>query len=339
MKSLPVLILFISISVFLAVYGQYTAYVNEPVPLTQTEEVDIPRGANLLTVSQALNQAHLISQPHWFILLAVVNGQARSIKHGTYAIRSGMTPKTILETLVTGKAKQFPVVFVEGWTLAQIRAELAQHPELKQTLPEVSDQDLMPRIAPQCREAGCQHPEGWIFPSTYHVTKGTSDIEVLGRAYQTMRGMLQPAWEGRERDLPLASPYQALVLASIVEKETADTRERPAIAGVFLRRLQKGMKLQTDPTVIYGLGLRFDGDIRTRDLRTDTPYNTYTREGLPPTPIAMPGAESITAVMHPKAGNSLYFVARGNGSHQFSDTLEQHEAAVDTYQRKNHATR
>ncbi len=331
---------FLSLVGCATLYWAYTTYLDEPVLLQQAVvEVDIPRGAGLLTVTRELNRHGIVTRPHWFILLGYLSGQARAIKYGTYAFQSGLTPRSLLDTLVSGKVRHYPVTLVEGWTLARIRAELAHHPELRQTLNGRSDQDIMRQLVPDCHASECQHPEGWLFPSTYHVTRGATDIEVLKRAYQTMQTVLEPAWAGRASDLPYTTPYQALILASIVEKETAAPEERPAIAGVFARRLQKGMKLQTDPTIIYGLGAGFDGDIRLRDLLNDTPYNTYTRDGLPPTPIAMPGAESIKAVMHPRSGNALYFVARGNGTHQFSETLAQHQAAVDTYQRKHHAAR
>jgi len=339
-KPWRIVMLCLSVLVPAVLSRSYLTYVTEPLPPVQAgKDIDIPRGAGLLTVTRQLNQHGIITQPHWFLLMACLKGQARAIRYGTYALAAGLTPETLLDRLVSGKVKHYPIVLVEGWTLTRIRAELTHHAELKQTLKDMTDEDIMQKIAPDCQMADCRHPEGWLFPDTYHVTRETSDIEVLERAYRAMLGVLESAWQDRSAGLPYNTPYQALTLASIVEKETADSRERPAIAGVFVRRLHKGMRLQTDPTVIYGLGPRFDGDIRRHDLQTDTPYNTYTRSGLPPTPIAMPGAESIRAVMHPQAGESLYFVARGDGTHQFSGTLEQHNAAVDTYQRKSHVTR
>ena len=207
------------------------------------------------------------------------------------------------------------------------RADLAQQPFLVHTLDGVDDAELMQRL-----ERPGQHPEGWFLPDTYHFPRGTRDIVVLRRALQAMERHLEQNWERRRPDLPLDSPYEALILASIVEKETGIPEERARIAGVFVRRLERGMRLQTDPTVIYGMGDAFDGNIRRRDLRTDTPYNTYTRGGLPPTPIALPSAEAVTAVMHPAAGEALYFVSRGDGSHVFSATLQEHNRAVRRYQ-------
>ncbi len=340
MKPWRVVILCLCLVVPLVLHYSYVTYVTEPLAQDLAgEDIDIPRGSGVLAVTRQLNRQGIVTQPHWFMLMTFLKGQARSIRYGTYTLEPGMTPAILLDRLVSGKVRQYPVVLVEGWSLARIRTELAHHPELKQTLKDLTDQDIMQKIAPDCQTADCRQPEGWLFPSTYHVTRETPDIEILERAYRIMRTTLESAWQDRAAGLPYTTPYQALTLASIVEKETARANERPAIAGVFVRRLHKGMRLQTDPTVIYGLGPRFDGDIRRRDLQTDTPYNTYTRSGLPPTPIAMPGAESIRAVMHPQAGNSLYFVARGDGTHQFSETLEQHNAAVDSYQRNNHAAR
>lgn len=320
-------------------YIDFIYSINRPLNIPEKKELDILRGAGILTITRQLTDNQLLSRPHWFAILAYWNGNAKKIKYGTYEFKSGLTIRSILDMLVAGNVKQYPVVLVEGWNMEQIRACLEQHTELLHTIGETLPEGIMRQVAPDCTEIACRKPEGWFFPSTYHVTKGTRDIDLLKRAYQKMQAVLASAWKQRSDPLPYTNPYQALTMASIVEKETAVTSERPAIAGVFIRRLLKGMRLQTDPTVIYGLGNQYTGDLRLRDLHTDTPYNTYTREGLPPTPIAMPGAESIQAALHPAAGNTLYFVARGDGTHQFSDTLEQHNAAVDLYQRHTHELR
>ena len=317
----------------------YRYSLDSPAGIPATQELDIPRGMHVIELGRELAQHHAVSRPHWFMLQAYLSGKARQIKYGTYELKPGMTLREILTMLTTGNVKQYPVMLVEGWTLEQVRTTLQQHSELQHTLMNKSMKDIMLQIDPQCQEPVCNNPEGWFYPSTYHVTKGTPDIEVLKRAHLLMKSHLARVWEQRVGQLPYDSPYEVLKLASIVEKETADPSERPAIAGVFIRRLQKGMRLQTDPTVIYGLGKRYNGDITLKDLRTDTPYNTYTRSGLPPTPIAMPSKNSLEAVINPDQGKSLYFVARGDGTHAFSETLDQHNQAVDLYQRHNHVSR
>jgi UPF0755 protein len=233
--------------------------------------------------------------------------------------------------MVKGKVRQYSLTLVEGWTFWQMLEQVRQSEILQHTLTGKSDEQIMTAIGHHG-----EHPEGRFYPDTYHFPKGLNDVQFLKRAYDEMQQRLQKAWRQRAVGLPFDSPYEALIMASIVEKESALPSERTRIAGVFINRLRKGMRLQTDPTVIYGLGRNFDGDIRFRDLRRDTPYNTYTRRGLPPTPIAMPGQGAIDAVMNPDTTNYLYFVARGDasGSHVFSETLEEHEAAVNKYQRK-----
>jgi UPF0755 protein len=228
--------------------------------------------------------------------------------------------------MAAGRVLQHMFTLVDGWTFAQVRAALAQAPKLRHTLPNISD-------AQAARALGIDapNPEGWLLPQTYAYVLGDSDMDVLRRAHAAMQRLLTADWAERAPDLPIKNPYQALILASIVEKESALASERPRIAGVFVRRLQLGMKLQTDPTVIYGMGAAYHGIITRKDLQTDTPYNTYTRFGLPPTPICMPGAPALWAALHPAPGKSLYFVARGDGTHQFSDTLQQQDAAIDKY--------
>jgi UPF0755 protein len=244
---------------------------------------------------------------------------------GEYRLPPGLTPRKLLVLLSSGEVVQYRITLVEGWTFRQFAQALAADPVL------IHELDLDDPYAwdPGTLFEGMGHAEGWFLPETYQFTRGDSDRDILLRSNAAMNEALQAAWQGRDTGLPLDSPYELLILASIIEKETALDAERDRIAGVFVRRLNKGMRLQTDPTVIYGIGETFDGDIKRRDLRTDTPYNTYTRHGLPPTPIAMPGRASLEAAAHPADGEALYFVADGKGGHTFSKTLAEHQAAVN----------
>ncbi len=258
----------------------------------------------------------------WFRL----SGQARQIRAGNYEIAPGTSPRSLLRMLVLGEEALRHVTFPEGLRFSQVRAVLARAEMLRPDSRDLSDSQIMERIG----WPGV-HPEGRFFPDTYSYGKGSSDLQVLQRAARAMDKRLAQVWAQREPDLPIRSPEEALILASIIEKETGKASDRPLIAGVFVNRLRIGMRLQTDPTVIYGLGERFDGDLRKRDLLADTPYNTYTRAGLPPTPIAMPGKAALRAAVQPARTPALYFVARGDGSSQFSATLEEHNRAVDKY--------
>jgi UPF0755 protein len=255
-------------------------------------------------------------------------GRASQIKAGSYLLEHPVTPLELLEVLAKGEVIPQQVSVIEGWTFKQLRATLDAEPDLKHDTAGLSDAEVLQRIG--ATEA---HPEGLFFPDTYNFAAGSSDLAVLKRAYQSMQQHLQEGWAGREAGLPLKSPYQALILASIVEKETGTPEDRPMIAGVFINRLRKGMLLQTDPTVIYGLGSKFDGNLRKRDLLADTPYNTYTRAGLTPTPIALPGLAALQATLHPAQTDALYFVARGDGSSHFSGSLNEHNRAVNKYQK------
>lgn len=283
-------------------------------------------GVNLKQIAKSLHQARVLRHPNYFVLLGKWRGGDK-VHAGEYFIAPGTTPGQFLEQVIAGKVAQYPLTLVEGWTFEQVLAAVNAHEKLSHSLKGLSNKEVMQRLGwPE------QHPEGRFYPDTYRFPGGTSDIQFLRRAYQAMEDYLQLSWQTRSRNLPFTTAYEALIMASIVEKETALPVERKQIAGVFIRRLEQGMRLQTDPTVIYGLGKAYDGNLRRRDLTTDNPYNTYMRKGLPPTPIAMPGKESIDAVLHPQRGNALYFVARKDGSHQFSDTLEEHNKAVQTYQ-------
>ena len=289
----------------------------------------IPAGTSLKQLAFDLHSHGLIDHPRFFVMLGRELDAARSLKTGEYTLLRGMTPRSLLELVTDGQVIQYSLTVIEGQTFREMLARIASHAVIEHTLEGLDDGEIMDRLG----HAG-EHPEGRFLPDTYNFPRSTTDLAFLQRAYNAMTDQLQQAWEERQEGLPLKSPEEALILASIVEKETGRAEERPVIAGVFVRRLQKGMKLQTDPTVIYGMGASFDGNIRLRDLRKDTPYNTYTRSGLPPTPIALPGADAIHAVLHPAAGNSLYFVAMGEGRHYFSSTLKQHNLAVDKFQKK-----
>jgi UPF0755 protein len=258
----------------------------------------------------------------WKLLMRL---EPQVYRAGEYRLEAGLKPRELLRKFAGGWVVQHRVTLIEGWTFRQVVTALAGHPVLEQTLDPADPAQWPNHLA----ALGIDQPEGWFLPETYSFTLGDSDLEILGRAHRAMQEALAMAWASRDDDLPIETPYELLILASIIEKETSLEEERAQIAGVFVRRLRKGMKLQTDPTVIYGLGESFDGDIRRRDLRTDTPYNTYTRHGLPPTPIAMPGRASLLAAAHPAPGEALFFVANGKGGHTFSTTLKEHQTAVD----------
>lgn len=295
----------------------------------ETVEYEVARGSNASAVLRDWqNKGWLQSSPWWRLWLKLHPREA-DIKAGTYLITRGESLQKVLYRMWAGDVIHYSVTFVEGWNIRELRAALAKARKLKQTVPAMTDAELMASLG----KPGV-HPEGQFFPSTYSYTEIMSDREVLAEAMRVMETVLTDEWEKRQTKLPYASPYEALIMASIVEKETGSASDRHDIAGVFVRRLDKNMRLQTDPTVIYGLGARFDGNLRKVDLQTDTPYNSYTRAGLPPSPICMPGREAIQAALNPAAGDALYFVARGDGTTVFSATLEQHNAAVREFQLK-----
>ena len=268
-----------------------------------------------------------IARPEYLKLLARESGLANRLQAGEYHLPAGVNAVQALEIFAAGKVIDHTLTITPGKRFADLLAAVRAHPQLRNTLRGQSDAQVMAAIG----KPG-EHPEGRFFPDTYHFPRGATDVALLRRAYRALETRLQHWWRRRAAESPLATPYQALILASIVEKETGAPDERPRIAGVFVRRLLKGMRLQTDPTVIYGLGDAFDGNLRRRDLRRDTPYNTYTRGGLPPTPIALVGEAAMQAVVQPTMGDALYFVAKGDGTHAFSATLAQHNAAVRKYQ-------
>jgi UPF0755 protein len=308
----------------------YQAFINKPLVIGDEGLVYVlPNGGSAASLARDLRTQGVLDKPLYFRVLSRMDANARRLKAGEYLIPPQSTPVSLLQLLSSGKVIQYPVTFVEGLTFAQLLAVLKRQEFLRHTLDGQTNEALMGLLG-----KADLHPEGRFLPDTYLFPRGASDLQVLRRAMRAMDDFLSEQWPQRAPDLPLETPEEALILASIVEKETGLASERPEIAGVFVRRLKKGMKLQTDPTVIYGMGDAYEGNIRRKDLRRDTPYNTYTRAGLPPTPIAMPGADAIRAVLHPAQGDSLYFVAKGDGSHQFSATLAQHNKAVRKYQLK-----
>lgn len=301
-------------------------YVTRPVPLEgEVLNYEIEPGTSFGELAHDLHERGVIRQPLYWLALARLRGSTGGIKAGEYRVEGPISPVQLLDQFVRGKTVQLSLTIPEGWTWRQLRQTLAEDPRIAQTLGD--DVDVMARLG----HPGIQ-PEGWFFPDTYHFSRGTTDLEFLGRAFEHMWTRLHDEWAGRTEGLPLNSPYEALILASIVEKETGVAGERPLIAAVFLSRLRRGMRLQTDPTVIYGMGGAYEGNVRARDLREDTPYNTYVHKGLPPTPIALPGGEAIHAVLHPAPTDALYFVAKGDGSHYFSKTYGEHRKAVVKYQ-------
>lgn len=301
-----------------------------PMPVSATSpvlEFEVPSGASAKAVAQAVTQAGVQTPPWALQTWFRVSGRARDIKAGIYALKPGTTPRSLLEQMVRGEQSLRSVTLLEGWNFREMMAALRRSPDLRQDLDGLDAAAVMARIG----RAGV-HPEGRFFPDTYRVVRQASASSVLRQAAQAMELRLTEAWAQRDPGSPLRSPEEALILASIIEKETGIEADRPMVGGVFSNRLRIGMRLQTDPSVIYGLGERFDGNLRRADLLADTPYNSYTRAGLPPTPIAMPGWGSLMAAVRPAPTRALYFVARGDGSSHFSASLEEHNAAVRRYQ-------
>ena len=299
-------------------------YASHPLSVAGDRvEVTVARGATMRQAAERFSEAGVEVSPLALYWLARLGGHAKHIKAGSYAIEGGITPRGLIDKLVRGDVVLSEIAFIEGWTFAQLRSALDGHPDLIHDSKGVENDALLMLIG-----ATETHPEGLFFPDTYR----SSDLDVLRQAYAEMQTRLMDAWAKRAPDSPLASPYDALILASIVEKETGRGEDRPLVASVFINRLRSGMMLQTDPTVIYGIGESFDGNLRRRDLTADTPYNTYTRSGLPPTPIAMPGLASLEAVLNPPESDYLYFVAKGDGSSYFSRNLDEHNKAVRRFQ-------
>lgn len=316
------------------IWMDYDSAKNNPAVWEKPIVIEIEKGDTLKKIEEKLQAQKVHFKPFWFDVLAKQNEAHKKIKSGEYELPVEATLPQILNLFISGKVKQHHITFPEGWSFKQIRQELDKNSYLEHTL-----QNALLEQIPTKLGISQNHPEGLFFPDTYFFEKHTTDAALLKRAYDRMQVVLAEEWQGRVENLPLTTPYQALILASIIEKETGAPAERAQIAGVFTRRLQQDMMLQTDPTVIYGMGDAYQGDIKIEDLHAPTPYNTYTFKGLPPTPIAMAGREAIHAVLHPDSGDSIYFVAKGDGSHVFSANLEEHNAAVETYQRhKNSAS-
>ncbi|MGV8713178.1 MAG: endolytic transglycosylase MltG [Nitrosomonas sp.] len=319
-----------TVSIAILLIGWLYLHIHSNVTLPTTPyEFSIRPGSNLKQVAQQLANAGIIPSKWSLIVLARYLNQESAIKAGDYQLTGNLSQIALLKYLTEGDAKQTEIKFIEGWTFAQLRKVLNEHPAIQNDTTDLSDQEILQRIGASETAA-----EGLFFPDTYYFIKGDSDIHILQRAYRAMHNHLQAGWTARAESLPLTTPYEALILASIIEKETGIASDRAEIAGVFINRLRKGMRLQTDPTVIYGLGEQFDGNLRKKDLLADQAYNTYTRAGLPPTPIALPSLASIRAALNPAETDALYFVAKGNGESQFSTNLTDHNKAVDKYQKQ-----
>lgn len=324
------IVLIICLALVLGVGGLYAAkrWYESPVAGLANQTLLVPAGSTYSALVVGWRRAELIDLPLLWRLAGRVTGAESTIQAGEYQLPDTVTPQTLLQRLSAGEGLvSYSVAFIEGVTVSDMRAVIARAPHLQQTLTDVADADLMAALG-----FAEGPPEGWFFPDTYAYNRGATDADVLRRAHRRMRDLLTQAWSGKSEGLVLATPYEALTLASIIEKETGRGSDRTTISQVFNRRLQLGMRLQTDPTVIYGVGADYAGDITYAHLRTDTPYNTYTRFGLPPTPIALPGKASIDAALNPADGEYLYFVARGDGTSQFSATLAEHNKAVRRYQ-------
>ncbi|WP_024300298.1 endolytic transglycosylase MltG [Methylomicrobium lacus] len=291
--------------------------------------IEIVKGDSMGRIAEKLAEQHLRVSSLWFKVITLQKQAAAKLKTGEYEFATGLTLPEIIDQIAEGKTRQHSITFPEGWSLDDILAEMNNNPHIEHTLKDASPETLRAQLGISESKA-----EGLFFPDTYFFEKNMSDVSLLKRAYDKMQLVLQEEWPQRAANLPINSPYEALILASIIEKETGAEDERPLIAGVMVRRLQSGMPLQTDPTVIYGMGDNYHGNIAEPDLKAQTPYNTYLIKGLPPTPIAMPGREAIHAALHPDAGNSLYFVAKGNGTHVFSSTLQDHNHAVELFQKQ-----
>lgn len=318
--------------------GALSAYawhwLNQPITTVSAGTIEIVRGASVSRIAQQLQQAGWLSHPRIWSWWARYRQLSGKIKAGEYALAPGMSPNQLLQLLTSGNVILHSLTIVEGSTYAELRRALMQRSDIKHTLDHQADAEIMRMLG-----IADLHPEAQFFPDTYQFAKGISDLEILRMAQQRMQRELNAAWSARSPNLALSTPYEALILASIVEKETALPSERPMIAGVFVERLSRGMRLQTDPAVIYGLGDNYDGNLHKTDLLRDTPYNTYTREGLPPTPICLPGAAALRAAVNPQRTGALFFVAtgKGDGSHHFSRELTEHNAAVQRYINRLHA--
>ncbi|OZS45795.1 endolytic transglycosylase MltG [Photobacterium sanguinicancri] len=307
-------------------YQQVVASLSQPVINTESKLFTVTPGSSFRGVLNQLDRAKIIKQTRWTRWVVKLDPSLAQVKVGTYQIPTDLTLHGVLALLTSGKEHQFAITLVEGDRFSDWLAQLSQAPHIKHATEGMSEADIADKIG-----ATTDKLEGYLLPETYHYTAGTSDLEVLRRSFNAMDSLLGSAWQKRDQAIPLKTPYEALIMASIIEKETAVDNERTLVSSVFMNRLNKGMRLQTDPTVIYGMGENYKGNIRKKDLRTPTPYNTYTIFGLPPTPIAMPSEASVLAAMKPESSNYYYFVADGNGGHKFSKSLREHNRAVRAY--------
>lgn len=321
-------LLTVVVTIGLAVWLAYFAI--SPLKLQpNSQEIVIQPKSGLRSIANQLVAQGVLAEPWRFIIIAKLLNKEQYLQAGSYTLNKNVSPYQLLLSLNHGKATQGSVTFIEGRTFAQMRDKLAKNDAVKQTIANLSDAEILQQLGSTRTVA-----EGLFFPDTFYFDRNTADIALLKISYDAMQSRLDRAWQSRDSNLPYKNSYQALIMASIIEKETGKASERPMIAGVFINRLRLGMRLQTDPTVIYGMGERYDGNIRKKDLLTDTPYNTYTRSGLPPTPIAMPGMAAIEAALHPAQTKAIYFVGKGDGSHAFSNNLNEHNRAVVRYQLK-----
>lgn len=333
MKKLVTVFSVVVVISFAWVWSSYQTILDANLTVQDKEIVyTIKPGSSLSAVIYDLYKKKIIHHPRYLLWYARINGLSNEMQAGDYLLTNELKTIEFLDNIFNGKVFQYSFTIIEGWSFKQLIEELSKHPQIKHTLDKLSPEEIMNKL-----QLADIHYEGQFLPDTYHFPGQLSDLEFLKRAYKSMQQVLQEEWQQRAVGLPYKTPYEALIMASIVEKETGLASEREQIAGVFIRRLEKRMRLQTDPTVIYGMGDRYKGNIRKRDLLQDTPYNTYRRPGLPPTPIALPGRKAIYAALHPADGDALYFVARGDGSHVFSATLKEHNKAVIKYQLKGRA--
>ena len=320
----------IAILIWIAAF-EFQRYLHAPLALDSAQDLNVARGSTFSEVVHELSAQRVLQHPRLLLLYARLARRGQRIQAGDYLLGRGSTPLDLLDMLEQGQVRKHTITLVEGWTLAQVRAQLEKNAFLQHSLAGIDNHRLLAALGLDA--APGRDAEGLFFPDTYVFSGTTSDRDILHQAYRRMAKILDEEWRQRASDLPYKYPYEALIMASIVERETGLASERAEIAGVFVRRLQRGMLLQTDPAVIYGLGDAFDGNLRRRDLENaSNPYNTYMHRGLPPTPIALPGRAAIHAALQPAAGDALYFVARGDGSHQFSATLAEHEKAVRKFQ-------
>jgi UPF0755 protein len=328
MKRLFKIIFLLAFIAALGASAWFYHYARTPLNLSpDAQEISIKPNSGLKSIANQLVAQNVLPSALPFVILAKIMQKESELQAGDYTLNKNVSPYQLLLSLNHGKATQGSITFIEGKTFKQMRAKLAKNESVKATIGDLSDAEVMVIVG-----NGEKHAEGLFFPDTFYFDRGTTDVVLLKRSYEIMQTKLAEEWANRASGLPYKDKYEALIMASIVEKETGKASERSTIAGVFLNRLRIGMRLQTDPTVIYGMGDKYDGNIRRKDLTTDTIYNTYTRDGLPPTPIAMPGLASIEAALHPKATKALYFVGKGDGSHAFSNSLVEHNRAVAKYQ-------